>query len=492
MANAQEVFHSGNVLSFYGRMQTDVAEIVAYMPQSKTLFVVGEGKNLEVIDFSDPAHLKKIAAQPLRGEGTSVSVHGELVAVASLAEQNHDTGYVEIFRYSASEKDQLTRVYDFAPCHQPDMLTFTPDGQKVVVACEGSPSSDFKIDPPGGIAIISLNAKPAPKVNVLGFETQDSLSLMVSGVRRVGLAPFHNTLEPEYVTVSGDSKIAWVSLQENNAIAKVNLEKEKIESIFALGSVDHSKPGFGLDAVKDKKIDIRNWPLHGLRQPDGIANFKVGSQYVVLTANEGSPVNDYDRWTDETTVLELYRKGMLDTNVFDEKTIAELKELTVSNSDGCNASQCSQLHTFGGRSISLFDGASGKLLWDSGDQLEQTIAKVASKYFNWNAKKGKAKVDARSSDKGSEPENVTVGKVGGKTYAFVGMERMSGVAVFDLTQYKPGGKEVPKIVDFYFDPSDRGPEGMLFISAEKSPVKGVSLLVVGYEYSKTIVVYRVH
>jgi hypothetical protein len=113
---------------------------------------------------------------------------------------------------------------------------------------------------------------------------------------------------------------------------------------------------------------------------------------------------------------------------------------------------------------------------------------MAPDYFNWNSKKGKAKMDARSEDKGCEPENVTTGIVGDKRYAFVGLERTSGVAVFDITDVENGN--TPKLEDFYLDPKDRGPEGILFISAENSP-NGEPLLVVGYEYSKTLAVYSV-
>ena len=74
--------------------------------------------------------------------------------------------------------------------------------------------------------------------------------------------------------------------------------------------------------------------------------------------------------------------------------------------------KCPYVTSFGTRSLSIFDGESGKLLWDSGDQLERMFAKVAPEYFNWNAKKKKkVKMDVRSADKGCEPENVTLGMV---------------------------------------------------------------------------------
>jgi hypothetical protein len=215
----------------------------------------------------------------------------------------------------------------------------------------------------------------------------------------------------------------------------------------------------------------------------------------VLTANEGSPVNDYKAWTDVTTPMMLSQNGVLDTSVFTAEVLEDVKNISVSNLERCNVApdktengKCPYMYSFGTRSISIFDGETGHLMWDSGDAFEQAMALMAPDYFNWNSKKGKAKMDARSEDKGCEPENVTTGIVGDKRYAFVGLERTSGVAVFDITDVENGN--TPKLEDFYLDPKDRGPEGILFISAENSP-NGEPLLVVGYEYSKTLAVYAV-
>lgn len=496
----------GNTLAPLGKIQIQTAEISAYNPDLKTLFVIGDGKQLELVDISIAKKPSKIRSEKISGDGSSVSAFKNIVAVSSLAKPESDTGFVELFYSSRSEKDnvKLSKLAEYRLCSQPDMLTFTPDGRKILVACEGSPSPDFKDDPAGGIGIISLPENFADvaldaaaklvseiKTEVLGFEFVDSTALMQAGVRRIGKAPFYKTLEPEYITVSDDSKIAWVSLQENNALARVDLNANKIAGVFPLGFVDHSAEGFGLDAEKDGKIGIKNWPIRGLRQPDGIAHFSVDGKHYVLSANEGAPVNDYAAWTDETSVKKLYASGKLDTTVFDNSIVTALGKMTVSDIDRCLEENkeipCKYVYSFGSRSVSIFDGDDGSLLWDSGSQLEETIAKVTPEYFNWNAKKGKKKVDARSLAKGSEPENITIGLLpNGKRYAFVGLERGSGIAVFDITDIAS-----PKLVDYYMDPEDRGPEGMLFIPAEKSPEQGTALLVVGYEYSKTLVIYKV-
>ncbi|MBR6378956.1 MAG: choice-of-anchor I family protein [Fibrobacter sp.] len=495
-----EVFQKGNVLTPMATLQMTAPEITAYMPEKKLLFVVGGEKLVEMVSFADEANPKVESRLQLDGPATSVTVSGDLVAISMTAEPEHGLGQVQLFRYA----EGLIPVASAQRlCNLPDMVTFTPDGSKILVACEGSPSQDFNEDPEGGVAILSVEKgsglndyKLTPKV--LDFKGQDSLSLRKKGVRSPGVQGFVRSLEPEYITVSKDSKWAWVSLQENNAIAKVDVAAEKIADIFPLGYVDHSKPGFGLDVKKDEKIKIKNYPIRGLRQPDGLASFAVGGKTLVLTANEGASVNDYKAWTDEGTVTDLLADERLDRTVFNDDVAPHLKKFTVSLLERCDqgpdevpGGKCPYVYGFGTRSVSLFDGESGRLLWDSGEEMERAFGKLAPDYFNWNSKKDKVKMDSRSPKKGCEPENVTVGEVNGKRYAFVGLERSSGVAVFDLTAVDAGVRTAPKLVDLYFDPKDRGPEGLLFIPADKSPIYGQALLVVGYEFSKTLTIYRV-
>ena len=380
------------------------------------------------------------------------------------------------------------------------MIKFTPDGKNLLVACDGSPSTDFSEDPEGGIAVLSVvkagdaELWKGAELTVVRFDKLDTNSLKKAGVRAPGVQGFVKSLEPEYITVSGDSRWAWVSLQENNAIAKLDVKAKKITKVFPLGYLDFSG-GATIDAVSNGLIEMKKYPLRGLRQPDGIASFAIGDKYYVLTANEGAPVNDYKAWTDVTTPMMLLQNGVIDPSVFTSQVLEDVKNISVSNLERCNVvpdktenGMCPYMYSFGTRSISIFDGETGHLMWDSGDAFEQMMAQMAPDYFNWNSKKGKVKMDARSEDKGCEPENVTTGVVGDKRYAFVGLERSSVVAVFDIAGVENGN--TPKIVDYYLNPKDRGPEGILFIPAEKSP-NGEPLLIVGFEYSKTLAVYSV-
>lgn len=493
LACAQEsapVIHAGKILSPLSSVSMKTAEISAYMPTYHKLFVVGGEPIMEVVSLDDPAKPKVLGAMKLMGNASSVSVFDDFVAVSEIMDPEQNPGYVEIFRIV---EDIPVKVGSYKVCAQPDMLTYTPDGKNILVACEGSPNKDFSVDPPGEIAILTpgrLNAKDSllVKTKIIGFNKLDSNSLMKQGVRKAGPSSFFKSLEPEYITVSEDSKTAWVSLQENNAMAKINIPQKRVEKIFPLGFVDHSLPGNGLDPRKNGAIMIENVPVHGLRQPDGICAFNVNGKPYVVTANEGAAMDDYEGWTDVTTTINLFEHGRLEESAFDGRALGALQTLMVSNVENCDAmrGKCPYVHSFGTRGISIFDGTTGELFWDSGDKIEQMLEKSAPQYFNRNSKKAKIKKDARSDNKGCEPENVTVGMVGNHRLAFVGLERMSGIVVFNITDM-----DNPKIIDYYMDVKDNGPEGILFISAEDSPIPGQALLVVGYEYSKTLAIYKV-
>ncbi len=488
-------FQLGAVLKPLSTVSMSTAEISAFMPSKNKLFVVGGEKVVEVVDLNNPGLPKKIAEKPVPGNASSVTVFGDLVAVSLLEDDEWKDGQVQVMRYT----DSLEVLGLYRVCSQPDMVKWTPNGKNLLVACEGSPSLDFAEDPEGGIAILSvtepLNVElwKSAEQTVVRFDALDTAALKAAGVRSPGVQGFVRSLEPEYITVSEDSKLAWVSLQENNAVARVDVSAKKVVDVFPLGYTDHSKAGFALDAVSNNHIDIKNYPLRGLRQPDGIASFTAGGRSFVLTANEGAPVNDYKAWTDVTTPMMLAEQNRIDRKVFTDSLLSELKELSVSSLERCSMGKnrtangaCPYMYSFGSRSMSIFDGESGKLIWDSGELFERALAKIAPEHFNWNSKKNKLKMDKRSSDKGSEPENVTVGEVGRRRYAFVGLERTSGVAVIDITE-----PVAPKLVDYYLDPLDRGPEGILFIPADKSPLAEQALLIVGYEFSKTLTIYTV-
>ena len=113
-------------------------------------------------------------------------------------------------------------------------------------------------------------------------------------------------LEPEYIAVSSDSKKAWIALQENNAVAILNIPAGRITHILPLGFKSYSLPTTGLDASnKDGAINIAAYAgLFGMYQPDAIAAFEIFGKQYLITANEGD-ARDYDGFSEEKRVKDL-------------------------------------------------------------------------------------------------------------------------------------------------------------------------------------------
>ncbi|MBB6099057.1 hypothetical protein HNR42_002493 [Deinobacterium chartae] len=339
---------------------------------------------------------------------------------------------------------------------------------------------------------------PPPRAQTLdfsGFEGQKA-ALTTAGLRVFGKnATLAQDLEPEYIAVAPDGKTAWVSLQENNALAILDLEARRVRQIVPLGFKDHSLPGQGLDASdKDAQANIRNWPVLGMYMPDGIAAFSVGGQTYLVSANEGD-AREYDGLEEETRVSRLRLDPTAFPNAAELQKETQLGRLNVTNTlgDTDGDGDFDRLYAFGARSLSVWD-ASGRLLADTGDLLERKMAELLPAHFN--ADHGSNTLDNRSDNKGPEPEGVTVGVVGGKTLAFLGLERASGIVVLDVSDPR-----APKFVQ-YFNPrdftqapesgnaGDLGPEGLLFVPATDSP-NGQPMLVVGNEVSGSTTLYRV-
>ena len=521
-------------------------------------------------------------------------MHDGLVAVAIQAAIKTSNGAVAI--YSADKLELLSQV---AVGALPDMLTFTPDGKTLLVANEGEPSDDYQIDPEGSISVIDVSTPAKPVARTADFKAFNSqkAALLAKGVRIFGptadgkgTAAVANDLEPEYIAVAPDGKTAWVTLQENNALAIVDIASATVTDVVALGFKDHGKVGNELDFAdgdgKNAVINITSAPnVYGMYQPDSIAAYKAadGATYLV-TANEGdarawgegnkayfgtaadkatgalASAGDVSKgFVEEWRIKHLVHKDGFLRRAGDDLPahLAQLGKgayLNASNFAWCGAvsgdpKTCrdddklgrlkvtwtrgyqtdasgapvqdakgyltyDKLYAYGGRSISIWD-AKGQQVWDSGAAIETFIAspecKLGTKrdvacatYFN-TGHDATATLDARSSAKGPEPEGLAVGQIGDKTFVFVGLERMGGILVFDITNPK-----APKQIDYLntrenwtasFDdknpPSgaalsalgDLGPEGLHFIPAAKSP-NGKPLLMVGNEVSGTTAVYQ--
>jgi len=487
------------------------AEITAFDSASKRLFVVnGANGTVDVLDLSNPAAPAKVSTISVSAFGAgvnSVAVHDGLVALAIEGAKKTDNGTVAF--YNAADSRLLHSVPVGA---LPDMLTFTPDGRYVVVANEGEPNSyglTDSVDPEGSISVIAVNRTGVSTVATADFRAFNGQedALRAQGIRIYGPgANAAKDLEPEYVAISSDSRTAYVTLQENNAIAIVDIATARVTSIKPLGFKDHSIAGFGLDASDEDggtntnsgtpAIKIVTRPVKGMYLPDAIASYTVGGATYLITANEGDARADWPGFNEETRVRAHCSAG-LDPAVFPDaanlildSNLGRLRITTTPNGGkaGKNAAgQCNELYSFGGRSFSIWN-TDIQRVFDSGEDIEQRTKALAN--ANFNASHDNNDLDGRSASKGPEPEGVVVARFGNKTFAFIGLERVGGVMVYDVTS-----PTAPSYVTYLNTRSgttgDRGPEGLTFIAADKSP-NGQPLLIVGNEVSGTTAVYRIN
>lgn len=221
-------------------------------------------------------------------------------------------------------------------------------------------------------------------------------------------------LAPEYITVTADSQTAYVTLQENNTIARINLQTSSVEWVRSLGLKNHLLVGNGLDANdRDNAINIATWPVYGMYQPDAIASYTVGNQLYLVTVHEGD-ARAYIGFNEEVCLGS--NSYQLDPTEFPNATALKantaLGRLTVSNASGDfdNDGQFDQIHVFGARSFSIWNG-NGELVFDSGDQIERIVAATYPEFFNSN--NAENNFDSRSDNKGPEPEGLTLGVIGG-------------------------------------------------------------------------------
>ena len=474
------------------------SEITAYDPATRLVFVVNSGSGtVDVVDISDPTQPERVDRLDTPG-ANSVAVHEGLVAVAEEADEATDSGTVAF--YDASTREEVGRVTVGA---LPDMVTFTRNGDRAVVANEGEPEGycPGQVDPEGTISVIDLRKGPGrATVATAGFHAYDAQqeALVAEGVRVFGPnASVSQDLEPEYVATSTNSRTAWVALQENNAVATVDLRTATVTAVEPLGLKDHSGPGNGLDASdRDDGIAIETRPVLGMFQPDGIAQYQVKGHPYLVTANEGD-AREYDCFEEESRVEDL----TLDPAAFPDAEELQAEEaigrLAVTTTSPHGDDGYTELWAFGARSVSVRDAVTGELMWDSGDAFEQLTARLQPALFNADNDDNDS-ADTRSDAKGPEPEGVDVGKLDGRTYAFVGLERQSGIVVVDVTEPRDGrvaGFASNRSTDTGADAEagaagDLGPEGVLFVPADDSP-NGEPLLVVGNEVSGTTTIWQV-
>ena len=446
------VAQSGFDLNLLGSYNTGIfdegaAEISSYDPGSNRLFFTNADDNsvviLDLSHPSSPTEVITIDMDPYGGGVNSVDVYLGLVAVAVEADPKTDPGSVVFFDVDGNFINSVEAGA------LPDKLTFSPDGSKVIVANEGEPSDDYTVDPEGSVSIIdvsgdisAISSAQVSTADFTSFNGQEA-SLIADGVRIFGPgATAAQDIEPEYITVSPDGSTAYVTLQENNAIGVIDIATATVTDIFPLGYIDHSLAGNELDASDDDgMINIRNWPVRGLFMPDAIASYEVNGTTYLVTANEGD-AREYEYEVDGEDVVAFIDESRiedieLDPSIFTEadlQTDAKLGRLNITTAlpDTNAAGEYQTLYSFGTRSFSIWNADDGSLVFDSGSQFETRLASLLPENFNSDNSENNS-FDSRSDAKGPEPEAVTIATYGGKIYALIGLERVGGLMIYDVT-----------------------------------------------------------
>ncbi|WP_156111702.1 choice-of-anchor I family protein [Thalassospira australica] len=478
-----------------GMLDESAAEIPAFDPVTKRIFVVnGADKVIDILDMSNPSELTKVGVIDLSSwgkGGNSVAVMNGVVAVVVENADKQSPGQAVFFD---TEGTFISAVTVGA---LPDMIKFSPDGKYVLVANEGEPNDAFTIDPEGSVSIISMTGG-ADNVSDDDVRTVDFNFLnggkLPYGMRtsNPGSSSVAQDVEPEYIAVSKDSKTAYVSLQENNAVAIIDIETATVKRIAGLGFKDHSVHAFDA-SDKDGKINIRTWPVMGMYMPDTIDVINIDGKEWVLIANEGD-ARDYDGYSEETRVGKLTLDPVAyptASTLQKDENLGRLKTTTAQGDIDFDG-DVDVIYSYGARSFSVLN-ADGEMVFDSGDAFEQILAADYANVFNSSDTENYSR-DNRSDDKGPEPEGIASGYVNGTPYAFVGLERQGGFMVYDLTN-----PTNPQFVTYHSDRRFSGnpendtagelaPEGLQFVDANDSPT-GNAMLVVASEVSGSTKVY---
>ena len=506
-----------------------VMEIVAYNQATEWAYAInGQSGKLAAIPLAGltaGAHVEALTGTEIDvkalveaedstfqyGDMTSVAISPDstTLAAALQAQGSNDAGRVALF--TCEEDGSLTLEALVETGAQPDMVTFAGDSV-VLTADEGEPREGYGeniADPKGSVTVVDVEAQESTVVDFSAFDSQRDQLAEDGIVLKKGSAPSVD-LEPEYIAVSGGK--AYVTLQENNAIAVLDIESQAFEGVYSAGFEDHSTTAIDLDK-KDDAYDPQTYEsLLGIRMPDGIAAFTVEGTTYLVTANEG----DAREWGDEDQGTFYLSEDERDFG--EEGVTSPTGAITAENSglegkvvffktedfDGLDPEKD---YVFGGRSFTVFQATENGLeeVFTSGDDFEALTAQYVPEYFN--ASNDNAVLDDRSGKKGPEAESVTVGTVDGKTYAFVALERTGGVMAYDVTDPEAitfvnyvntrdfgttveGSEEYEDgELDKWVTGGDVAPEGLFFLDAASSP-NGEPLLLAACEVSGTVAVYQ--
>ena len=394
------------------------SEIPVFDDKTNTVWVAGV-VGVDVLDVETGSLVEHLDVTD-HGLVNSVAIFNGIAALAIEAAPDRRNPGVVLF-YNTRTRQRIGDPVTVGAL--PDMLTFTHDGSKLLVANEGTPNAvadtpyTLTQDPTGSVSIIDVETRTV--IATAGF---DNVPQFGTNLRtNVGM-----DFEPEYIAVERDGSRAFVTVQEANAVAVLDLSLNAFTEIIGLGAKDFSLPENMFDPRNDGTVNFVTANARGLYMPDAIASYKWrGKTYLVL-ANEGDFREDnVDRATAGNAPFSA-------ANPLDRLRIARPPSSPAS------------LFAAGARSMTIRE-ADGTVVYDSGSILD-VEANTRGVYD-----------DSRSRDKGVEPEGVALLEIAGRTYAFVGLERTtsSAVAIFDITSPYEA-----KFLDMIVTPGDVSPEGL--------------------------------
>ena len=455
---------------------------------------MADSENVDLLDGND-IDVKSIVEANCEGftygdmTSVAVSADGTKLAAAVQAEGYADNGRVAVFTCNADGTLTFEQAYETGV--QPDMVTFTPDDSRILTANEGEPRegyADGAVDPAGSVTVITVADGTAVNVDFTAYDSNEERKKLIDAgiVMKKNTIPSED-LEPEYIAAGNDT--AYVTLQEANAIAVIDLDSLKVTGIYSAGYEDYSTTAVDIDKKDEAYNPAVYESLRGIRMPDGVALYNVDGVDYIVTANEGDTREwgDYlnederdfgDGQTSPTGRITAENSGLTGKVVFFDS----------SDYDGLDSGLD---YVFGGRSFTVFRADESGLteIYDSGSDFEAKTAEYIPE--NFNCSNDDKSLDDRSGKKGPESESITVGTVGERTYAFIGLERVGGVMVYDITD--PAETVYVNYInsrDFSEDiAGDDSPEGLCFIPAADS-ADGNAYLLAACEVSGTVAAYE--
>lgn len=485
---------------------TNSAEIVSFDPSVDRLYIANSiGAKLDIVNFSIPSSPVLISSIPIGvyGNINSVTSHDSVIALAVESVPAQANGKVVFLDYNGNFISQVEVGA------MPDMITFNRDYTKILTANEGEPSSDYSVDPVGSVSVIDLSAGYTNLTNAsettinLSFFDGQAMALRALGIRVFTTsATVGQDLEPEYISVSEDNSTAFITLQENNALLKIDLATNAIISLTALG---YSAYGAGSNNALDASdqsgsvLITGDLPIKGAFMPDGMTYKTIAGQNYLFTANEGDS-REFGTVIDANRISSATFTGLLDATAFPDQNIlrnnrflGRLSALKFSG-DTDGDGDYDELHVMGGRSFSIWNATTGALVFDSKDLIEQITANhpTFGAIFNASNSTGVPAIKNRSDDKGPEPEGISIHEFNGNTYAFVALERIGGVLIFNVSN-----PNSPVYVGYQNNRStsvsgpDLGAEGIMTITAADSP-NGKDIVILANEVSSTLSIYTMN